>query len=32
MATWITRGATEVCVITPKGALSSVVPGFEDCG
>ena len=26
------RGATEVCVITPNVAVSSVVPGFENCG
>lgn len=29
---WIRRGATEVCVITPKFAVPSVVPGLANWG
>ena len=29
---WIRRGATEVCVMTPKVAVPKVVPGLANCG
>ena len=31
-ANWISRGATDVPVITPKVAVPSDVPGLANCG